>query len=284
MQVEQITEPLAYHGEGPCWLAASAEVAWVDMLAGRVLATSLEHGTTRVIEVPSPVAAIVRPRAQGGLVVAGETGVWLLDEHDSPTLLCEVEHSPNIRLNEGTCDRHGRLWCGSMHYEFTPGAAKLYRVEADGSVEVALPEVTISNGLDWSPDGATAFYSDSAVGVDVMEFDVVDGVLGERHRFADIDPSLGMPDGLAVDSEGGVWVALWDGSAVFRLSPEGKLDDVIALPCGRVTACSFGGESLDELFITTSRLDVPDGKEPAAGALFRCVPGVRGQAVNAFAG
>ena len=93
-----------------------------------------------------------------------------------------------------------------------------------------------------------------------------------------------MPDGLAVDAEGGVWVALWDGAAVFRLSPEGKLDDVVALPCGRVTACSFGGENLDELFITTSRLDLPEGNEPQAGSLFRCLPGVRGQAVNTFAG
>ncbi len=93
----------------------------------------------------------------------------------------------------------------------------------------------------------------------MFEFDGVNGVLSDRQRFADIDPSLGMPDGLAVDAEGGVWVALWDGAAVFRLSPEGKLDDVIALPCGRVTACSFGGENLDELFITTSRLDVPEG-------------------------
>ncbi len=284
MQVEQITEPLAYHGEGPCWLAGSGEVAWVDMLAGRILATSLASGTTRVIDVPGPVAAMVRPRAGGGLVVAGETGVWLLDENDAPTLLCEVEHTPNVRLNEGSCDAQGRFWIGSMHYEFTPGAAKLYRVDPDGSVEVALPEVTISNGLGWSTDGEIAFYADSTVGVDVFEFDGVNGVLSDRQRFADIDPSLGMPDGLAVDAEGGVWVALWDGAAVFRLSPEGKLDDVVALPCGRVTACSFGGENLDELFITTSRLDVPEGTEPQAGSLFRCLPGVRGQAVNTFAG
>ena len=211
--------------------------------------------------------------------------MWLLDEADSPTLLCEVEHRENVRLNQGACDAQGRFWCGSMHYEFTPGAATLYRVEADGSVEVALADVTISNGLGWSVDGATAFYADSTTGgIDMFEFDAASGALSDRQRFADIDPSLGMPDGLAVDAEGGVWVALWDGGAVFRLSPEGKLDDVIALPCGRVTACSFGGEGLDELFITTSRLDVPDGTEPAAGALFRCRPGVRGQAVNTFAG
>ena len=164
MDVEQITEPLAYHGEGPCWLEASGEVAWVDMLAGRILATSLAHGTTRVIDVPGPVAAIVRPRTRGGLVVAGETGVWVLDEADSPTLLCEVEHGENVRLNEGACDAQGRFWCGSMRYEFTPGAATLYRVEADGSVEVALADVTISNGLGWSVDGATAFYADSTTG------------------------------------------------------------------------------------------------------------------------
>ena len=115
-------------------------------------------------------------------------------------------------------------------------------------------------------------------------FDGASGTLSERRRFADVEGSLGLPDGLAVDAEGGVWVALWDGGAVRRYAPDGTLDAVVPLPCGRVTACAFGGDDLGELFITTSRLELPDGVDPAAGSLFRCVPGVRGQAVLAFAG
>jgi sugar lactone lactonase YvrE len=282
---EQITEPLALHGEGPCWLARSGELAWVDMLAGRVLATSLALGSTRVIDIPGPVAAIVRPRAPGGLVVATETGVVLLDEDDAPTFLCEVLDEPGIRLNDGSCDPQGRFWCGSMAYDARTGAGSLYRVEADGGFAAALAGVTISNGLGWSPDGSTAFYVDSMdAGIDTFAFDAVSGELGERRRFAEIDASLGLPDGIAVDAEGGVWVALWDGGAVRRYGPDGRLDAIVPLPCGRVTACAFGGDDLAELFITTSRVELPAGVDPTAGALFRYEPGVRGQAVLEFAG
>ncbi len=154
VRAEQITEPLALHGEGPCWLARTGEVAWVDMLAGRVLVTSLAGKATRAIGIPSPVAAIVRPRAGGGLVVASETGVLLLDEHDSPTLLCEIVDEPGVRMNEGSCDPQGRFWCGTMAYDMHPGGGKLYRVEPDGAYATVLADVTISNGLAWTADGA----------------------------------------------------------------------------------------------------------------------------------
>ena len=285
VRAEQITEPLALHGEGPCWIERSGELAWVDMLAGRILATSLATGATRVIDVPGPVAALVRPREAGGLVVATETGVVLLDEHDAPSHLCEILDQPGMRMNDGGCDPQGRFWCGSMAYDVRPGAASLYRVEADGSFARMLDGVTISNGLGWSPDGATAFYVDSmAHGIDCFAFDGASGTISRRRRFAEVEVSLGLPDGLAVDAEGGVWLALWDGGAVRRYAPDGTLDAIVPLPCGRVTACAFGGVDLGELFITTSRLELPDGVDAAAGSLFRCTPGVRGQAVAAFAG
>ena len=278
-----MTEPLALHGEGPCWLARSGEVAWVDMLAGRVLATSLASGATRVIDVPGPVAAIVRPRAAGGLVVATETGVELLDESDAPALLCTIVDEPGVRMNDGACDPQGRFWCGTMAYDAHDGGGALYRVEPDGSHSLQLAGVTISNGLGWTPDGATAYYVDSLAGIDVFAFDGATGTLSERRRLATIEGGS-LPDGLAVDAEGGIWVALWDGGAVRRYGPDGTLEAVVELPCARVTACAFGGDSLDELFITTSRLELPDGVDPAAGSLFRCRPGVRGQAVLPFAG
>jgi sugar lactone lactonase YvrE len=284
VHAEQITEPLAHHGEGPCWLARSGEVAWVDMMAGRVLATSLAKGATQVIEIPSPVAAIVRPRSAGGIVVATETGVILLDDHDAPTPLCEILTEPGIRLNEGGCDPQGRFWCGAMAYDESEGAACLYRVEADGSFATALTGITCSNGLAWSDDGATAFYIDSPTGrIDVFAFDGATGALSDRRPFVEIEASLGLPDGLTIDAEGGIWVALWDGGAVRRYSPDGELDAVVPLPCGRVTACAFGGDDLDELFITTSRLGLPPGADPSGGALFRCKPGVRGRPVLEFA-
>ena len=285
VRAEQITEPLALHGEGPCWLARSGEVAWVDMLAGRVLATSLAGGVTRVIDIPGPVAAIVRPRAAGGLVVATETGVVLLDEDDAATVLCEIVAEPGVRMNDGSCDPQGRFWCGTMAYDVHPEGGSLYRVEPDGSFATALAGVTISNGLGWSVDGGTAFYVDSmAHGIDSFAYEASTGELGERRRFAEVEAGLGLPDGIAVDAEGGVWVALWDGGEVRRYAPDGTLDAVVPLPCGLVTACAFGGDNLAQLFITTSRLDLPDGVDPSGGALFRCEPGVRGQPVLEFAG
>ena len=220
VQAEQITEALAVHGEGPCWLARSGELAWVDMLAGRVLATSLATATTQVVDIPGPVAAIVRPRAVGGVVVATETGVVLLDEHDSPSPLCEILREPGIRMNDGACDPQGRFWCGSMAYAVREGAGSLYRVEADGSFATALTGVTISNGLDWSDDGATVFYVDTPTGrIDTFAFDPATGDLSERRPFVEIDPGSGHPDGLTIDAEGGVWVALWEGGAVRRYAP-----------------------------------------------------------------
>ena len=285
MEAEQITEPLAEHGEGPCWLAGPAQLAWVDMLAGRVLVTSAATGETRAIGIPSPVAAIVRPRTGGGLAVATERGVVLLDEHDRASPLCEILEGPGARMNDGGCDPQGRFWCGTMAYDCAPGAGSLYRVEADGTWSEQLTGLTISNGLGWSADGATAFFVDSMVyGIDRFAFDNATGTLSDRRRFADVGGGEVLPDGLAVDAEGGVWVALWDGGAVHRYAPDGALDAVVRLPCRRVTACCFGGRDLDELFITTSRLELPDDVDPDAGSLFRCLPGVRGQAVLAFAG
>jgi sugar lactone lactonase YvrE len=287
VQAEQITEAIAVHGEGPCWLERSNELAWVDMMAGRVLATSLATATTQVIEIPGPIAAIIRPRTAGGLVVATETGVVVLDEYESPSPLCEIIAEPGIRMNDGGCDPQGRFWCGSMAYDSDarPDAGSLWRVEPDGSFATVLTGLGISNGLDWSEDGATAFYVDRPTGrIDAFTFDGATGELSERRPFVEIDRASGMPDGLTIDGEGGVWVALWEGGAVRRYAPDGTLDAVVTLPCGLVTACTFGGPDLDELFITTSRHELPAGADPAGGALFRCRPGVRGRPARAFAG
>ena len=218
-------------------------------------------------------------------MVATETGVALLDEADDPTILCEVAAEPGIRMNEGGCDPQGRFWCGTMAYDARAGAGSLYRVEPDGSFATALAGVTISNGLGWSPDGATAFYVDStAQRIDSFAFDGASGELGERSRFTEIDPSLGLPDGLAIDAEGGVWVALWDGAggAPVRARRNAGRGRAAAVRAGH--RLRVRRRRLSQLFITTSRLELPDGVDPAGGSLFRCEPGVRGQAVLEFAG
>jgi sugar lactone lactonase YvrE len=185
-------------------------------------------------------------------------------------------------MNEGACDPDGRFYCGSMAYDKRPGAGKLYRLDPDGSIRVVLEEVTISNGLDWSPDGSLAYYNDTdTFGVDVFDYDGETGLSGRR-RFVELGEAR--PDGLTVDAGGGVWVALSNGCAVRRYTPEGDLDAVVELPVTKVTACTFGGPGLDQLFITTSRDGVEPGAEPLAGSLFRAEVGVTGQPVREFAG
>jgi len=187
-------------------------------------------------------------------------------------------------MNEGGCDPDGRFYCGSMAYDQRPGAGALYRLDPDGSVRVVLGSVTISNGLEWSPDGSRAYYNDTPTHrIDVFDYDGESGLTGRR-PFAEVPVQAGGPDGLTVDVEGGVWVALYGGGAVRRYTPEGMLDGVIEVPAKQVTACTFGGSDLDQLYITTSREELKPGEDPLAGSLFRAAVGVAGLPVREFAG
>ncbi|WP_055695032.1 SMP-30/gluconolactonase/LRE family protein [Streptomyces prasinopilosus] len=281
MKVEQFTEPLAYHGEGPVWSEAWGGLRWLDMLAGDVL--SLAPDATVVRRHVDTVVAAVRPRRGGGAVLGVERGFALEDPDGKVTLLDPLWSDERVRMNEGGCDPDGRFYCGSMEYDTRRGAGALHRLDPDGSTATVLDAVTISNGLEWSPDGGRAYYVDTGTGrVDVFDYDREHGLTGRR-PFA-VVPGPGKPDGLTVDAEGGVWVALYDGGAVRRYAPDGTLDEVVDLPVTKVTACTFGGPELDRLFITTSREHLAPGAEPRAGALFTCVPGVRGVPVREFAG
>jgi sugar lactone lactonase YvrE len=284
IRAEQLTDPVAHHGEGPMWDPATRALHWVDMLAGDVLALHGDTGLRRVHV--GQVAAAVRPRAAGGFVVAVERGFAVLDESWAEVRpVVEVWTDPSVRMNEGGCDPRGRFYCGSMAYDAAPGRGALYRLDPDGSVEVVLSGVTISNGLAWSAGGAQVWYVDSPTQrVDVFDFDPDAGRFANHRPFVRIPVEQGAPDGIALDREGGVWVALWDGGAVHRYSPDGRLDAVVELPVRRVTACAFGGPDLDELYITTSREGVPAGEQPAAGALFVCRPGVGGMSPFTYYG
>jgi sugar lactone lactonase YvrE len=278
-----LTDPVAYHGEGPVWLAERRELRWVDMLAGDVLIVG-RNGAVERQSFDTPVAAALRPRAEGGCIMAIEHGFAFQRDLDSVALdrLPTLIDDPAIRFNEGGCDPDGRFYCGSMAYEHRTGAGSLYRLGLDHTVETVLTGVTISNGLEWTPDGAHAYYVDTPTQrIDVFDYDRERGLTGRR-PFVAIDPDVGSPDGLTVDGEGHVWVALWNGSAVHRYRPDGTLDDVVEVDARNVTACTFGGENADELFITTSREHHPDDR--LAGALFHLPVGVKGQPVRPFRG
>jgi sugar lactone lactonase YvrE len=279
MRAEQLTSPVAYHGEGPVWSDRWDGLRWVDMLAGDVLSLAADGAVVRR-HVASVVAAL-RPRRGGGAVLGIERGFAFEDAGGSITRPSELWTDERLRMNEGACDPDGRFYCGSMAYDKQPGAGALYRLDLDHSVHLVLETVTVSNGLDWSPKGSLAYYNDTDTGrVDVFDY-ARDAGLSDRRPFVE---TAARPDGLTVDAEGGVWVALSDAGAVRRYSPEGTLDDVIELPVTKVTACTFGGPRLDELFITTSREGLDPIAEPPAGSLFRAMPGVPGVPAREFAG
>jgi sugar lactone lactonase YvrE len=279
MRAEQVTDPLAFHGEGPVWSERWGGLRWVDMLAGDVLSLAADGTVSR--RHVSSVAAALRPRKQGGAVIGVERGFVLEEEDGALTELDELWTDASVRMNEGACDPDGRFYCGSMAYDKRPGAGSVYRLDPDRTVHVVLTGVTISNGLDWSPDGSLAYYNDTATGrVDVFDYEREGGLTGRR-PFVDTGAR---PDGLTVDAEGGVWVALADVGVVRRYTPDGILDEVVEVSARKVTACTFGGPRLDELFITTSRENIDPGTDPLAGALFRAQVGVRGAPIREFAG
>src|SRR5919107_609175 len=230
------------------------------------------------------VAAVLRPRRQGGAVIGVKRGFALEEADGLLTYLVELWSDDDVRMNEGGCDPDGRFYCGSMAYDHRTGAGALYRLDPDGSVQVVLENVTISNGLEWSPDGSRAYYNDSPTQrIDVFDYEAESGLSGRR-PFAEVPAEVGLPDGLTVDEEGGIWVALYGGGSVRRYTPDGMLDYVIEVPAKQVTACTFGGSGLDQLFITTSREDLKPGEDPLAGSLFRTAVGVAGMPVREFVG
>ncbi|AWE50089.1 SMP-30/gluconolactonase/LRE family protein [Streptomyces nigra] len=267
-------------GEGPTWDPASGRLLWIDILGSRLHTYDPVSGRRSVRTVFQHIGA-VKPRAGGGLALNLRDGVGLLDPDGAFRWL---HHEPvsGRRANDAAVAPDGSLWAGTMRYDEAPGGGTLCRITGDGTAEVVLDDVTVSNGTGWSPDGRLLYYIDTPTRrVDV--FDHEDGRVTNRRTFAEIEDGAGFPDGLTVDAEGAVWVALWDGSAVRRYTPDGVLDRVIAFPVPRVTACAFGGPGLTDLYVTTARVGL-DSPPPLAGSLF-VVPGAgRGAAQPAFAG
>jgi len=287
MRATRLTDRVTHHGEGPVWSPGWRGVRWVDMMAGAIGELDAD-GTVHRREVGDKVAAVVRPRTRGGWLVAREHDVAVTESValDAPLRpLVSVLDDDAVRLNEGGCSPAGDFYIGSMGYGAPVGAGDLSRIRPDGTVSVVVPEVTISNGLDWSPDGSRAYYVDTRTDrIDVFDADPEHGLVNRR-PFVEITDTPGHPDGLCVDSAGGVWVALFGGSAVRHYDADGTLDQVIEVDARQVTAVTTGGPDLTTLFITTSREGLTDDRDdPAAGSLFTAEAGTPGQPVRAFAG
>jgi sugar lactone lactonase YvrE len=256
--------------EGPRWDAGRRRLLWVD-IEGCDLHV-LERGEDRAIALQAMVGAAA-PTASGAVLVALADRLALVDLADeSVRTLVRLPHGPQLRSNDGACDAAGRFWIGTMGLDQTPGAGALYRF--DGTLERVLDGVTLSNGLGWTRDDTRMYYIDSPVQrVDVFDFELASGRFDGRRPFVSIDKTDGIPDGLAVDDEGGVWVALYGGSCVHRYDERGHLDAVLEVPAENVTSCCFGGDDGRSLFVTTA---APDGN------VYVTQPGVSGPPAHVF--
>ncbi|MFF8378316.1 SMP-30/gluconolactonase/LRE family protein [Streptomyces sp. NPDC015661] len=282
--------------EGPVWDTRRQELLWVDIPEGLVHRAALSPG-----EEPPELAHLgtlrfdravgaALPCASGALLAAAGTSFLHLADGRPVAEAVELA-APALpddgiprRMNDAAVDPAGRLLAGTMAYDESPGAGALYRLDRDGLVTL-VDSVTISNGLGWSPDGTRLYYADSPTGrVDVFAYDPETGTPSDRRPFAVLD--RGVPDGLAVDSEGRVWVAVWGGGEVLAFAPDGSLHARVEVPASHVTSCAFAGPGLDVLVITTASVGLDEARlraEPDAGRLFVCRPGATGLPTTPYA-
>jgi sugar lactone lactonase YvrE len=286
--VELILPARALVAEGPLWDPGDGTLLWVDIDRGEVHRLAPGTGVDSLaVACDRPVGAAVWRRS-GGLALAlpGRVTLVAADGNAAAKVIPVAADRPDQQLNDGACDRQGRFWVGTVSPR--PGASALYRLDADHRVEQVLPGVTMSNGLGWSPDDRTFYYVDSAAQrLDAFDHDPDSGRLRGRRPLVSIPAEVGIPDGLAVDADGCVWLAIWGAGAIHRYTPAGVLDGVLDVPAGNVTSCAFGGTGLTELFVTTaSRGLSPDqlAGQQHAGGIFATTPGVVGLEPQGYAG
>jgi sugar lactone lactonase YvrE len=281
LSVEALVRRQSMLGEGPLWDHRTGVVMWVDILASLVHRTDPVTGETVTFQPDRHVGAVAL-RGETGYMLALRNAFAPLD-HDTVGPAEEIFTDPDVRMNDGAVDPVGRFLAGTMADDTAPGRGHLYSRHVDGTVTELLGGVTISNGIDWSDDGETMYYVDTPTqGVDVFDYDLSTGSLAGRRRHVTIPEEDGSPDGIAIDAEGCLWVALYGGGRVRRFSPSGAELEDIEVPASQVTSCAFGGAGLDRLFITTAgdQLDLGAPENLLAGSLFVVDPGCRGRKAN----
>jgi len=278
-------------GERPVWDAQTSCLLWVDIKAGQLHQHGPKEGDSVVASAGVPVGAAA-PRAGGGYVLAAADGFRLIGADgaaDGP-LVRPPGMREQVRFNDGACDPAGRFWAGTAATDGRSGTGSLYRLDPGGSVTEVFGGVTESNGLGWSPDATVFYYTDSGEErsrVRAFSFDVDTGALTGERELIRFGPADGIADGLVVDAEGCLWIAMWDGACVRRYSARGELLGRYPVPVSRPTCPGFGGPGLDELYLTTAWEGLAGARrdaEPLAGHLLRARPGVRGLALACYGG
>jgi sugar lactone lactonase YvrE len=287
MKVEVAFQSKDILGEGPVWSVEELALYWVDIerpCLQRFDPTTKEHKSW---PMPSQIGSYAL-RQSSGFIVALKTGLAFFHPLTGTVepIVDPESHLPQTRFNDGKCDRNGRFWAGTMGTINGKPAGALYRFDADHSLHTMHHDISVSNGLGWSPDNRIMYYADSPTyNIYAYDFEPETGTMSNERVFA--HHKVGFPDGLTVDAEGYVWSARWDGWQVIRFAPDGSIDQVVEMPVQRPTSCVFGGSDLRQLYVTTATTGLSEAdlaRQPLAGSVLVLDAGVSGLPEPLFAG
>ncbi|MFP4090887.1 MAG: SMP-30/gluconolactonase/LRE family protein [Cyclobacteriaceae bacterium] len=288
MEAKLLLDHKALLGEGPIWNHETQQLYWVDIEKRQLHLYTPETGEDTFFSTGERIGTVV-PVENGGALVALQTGIHSMDLSDGSMELIVNPLEEDVRFNDGKCDPLGRFWVGSMHLQAKQNKAALYMLDQDQQIEQKLDSVTISNGIIWSLDNKIMYYIDTPTRqVKAFDYDIENGEISNSRVLISIPEERGAPDGMTIDEEGMLWIAHWGGSMVGRYDPaSGELIQTINVPALNVTACAFGGEKLDKLYITTASIGMNNEQKqqfPEAGGLFVVEPGVRGVPTDFYRG
>ena len=291
MQVECVVPSKSQVGEGAVWDERAGVLWWVDIPAGLIHRFDPNTGRNTTIDYGEPVGCLA-VRETGGLVLATKSGFWFFDPDTGrrKAIFDPEAHLEENRFNDGTTDSKGRFWAGTMKDGGTPEAqGRFYRLDPDGTVTPWIDGIYTTNGLAFSPDGRTMYFSDSNKAVRTIwraAYDPKTGTPGDPEVFFDTNAVPGRPDGGTVDAEGCYWQAGIDGWQLYRITPEGRIDMTVDMPVERPSKPMFGGAHLDVLFVTSLGVGLSEGRaQPEAGSLFAVTGlGIKGLTQTRFRG
>lgn len=276
-------------GEGPMWHPQEKSLYWIDIAKSQINRLNIVSGENKTWQFSNFIGAVV-PRAKGGIVAAMGNEVMAVNTNNGQIeKIANIlpEASPNLRSNDGKCDKKGRFWIGMVDVALKHPIGGLFRMDSEGNVMQMEEGITISNGMGWSPDSTLFYYIDSAQRcVFQYDFDLVSGTIRNRKVFIKLEDSEASPDGMTVDQKGYIWIAIWNGWKLIRYAPDGSVSKIVNLPVQRPTSCIFGGEDYKTLFVTSCSLNVSEQIHLAkpAGSIFSFQAETSGIEENSFAG
>ncbi len=288
MEAKLLFDNKALLGEGPIWNHETQQLYWIDIESKQLHLYTPETNEDNFFDVGERIGTVV-PIESGGALVALENGIHSMDLQSGNLTFITNPLEEGIRFNDGKCDPLGRFWVGSMHLQAEKNASALYMMDENQQITQKLDSVTISNGIIWSLDNKTMYYIDTPTReVRAFDYDISTGTISSPRVMISIPQERGAPDGMTIDEEGMLWIGHWGGGIVGRYDPaSGEMIQKIEVPALNVTACAFGGENLDKLYITTASIGMNEEQQqeyPEAGGLFVAEPGVRGVPADFYRG